>query len=110
LIDIEDERKVRIFYEKRMGAEVEADGLGDEWKGYVFRVAGGNDKQGFPIKQGILTIGRVRLLFSKEHSCFRERRTSERRRKSVRGCIVDANLSVLAVVVVKKGEQVCFVH
>ena len=26
--------------------------------------------------------------------------------KSVRGCIVDANLSVLAVVVVKKGEQV----
>jgi ribosomal protein S6E (S10) len=101
----EDEPKVRIFYEKRMGAEVEADGLGDEWKGYVFRVAGGNEKQGFPMKQGILTIGRVRLLFSKEHSCFRERRTGGRRRKSVRGCIVDANLSVLAVVVVKKGEQ-----
>lgn len=88
-----------------MGAEVEADGLGDEWKGYVFRIAGGNDKQGFPMKQGILTTGRVRLLFSKGHSCFRERRTGERRRKSVRGCIVDANLSVLAVVVVKKGEQ-----
>ncbi|XP_046451198.1 40S ribosomal protein S6-like [Daphnia pulex] len=100
----EDERKVRK-YEKRMGAEVEADGLGDEWKGYVFRVAGGNDKQGFPMKQGILTTGDVRLLFSKGHSCFRERRTGERRRKSVRGCIVDANLSVLAVVVVKKGEQ-----
>lgn len=40
-----------------MGAEVEADGLGDEWKGYVFRIAGGNDKQGFPMKQGILTTG-----------------------------------------------------
>ena len=53
-----------------------------------------------------LNSGRVRLLFSKGHSCFRERRTGERRRKSVRGCIVDANLSVLAVVVVKKGEQV----
>jgi len=105
LIDIEDERKVRIFYEKRMGAEVEADSLGDEWKGYVLRIAGGNDKQGFPMKQGILTTGRVRLLFSKGHSCYRERRTGERRRKSVRGCIVDANLSVLAVVIVKKGEQ-----
>ena len=57
LFEIEDERKVRGFYEKRMGAEVEADGLGDEWKGYVFRVAGGNDKQGFPMKQGILTNG-----------------------------------------------------
>merc|ERR1712071_360926 len=105
LVDIEDEKKVRIFYGKRMGAEVEVDTLGDEWKGYVFRIAGGNDKQGFPMKQGILTTGRVRLLFSKGHSCFRERRTGERRRKSVRGCIVDANLSVLAVVIVKKGDQ-----
>lgn len=38
-----------------MGAEVDADLLGDEWKGYVLRVAGGNDKQGFPMKQGVLT-------------------------------------------------------
>ena len=57
----------------------------------------------------ILFSGRVRLLFSKGHSCYRERRTGERKRKSVRGCIVDANLSVLAVVIVKKGEQVIFV-
>merc|ERR1712243_144760 len=104
LIDFEDEKKMRIFYEKRMGAEVEVDTLGDEWKGYVVRVAGGNDKQGFPMKQGILTAGRVRLLFTKGHSCYRERRTGERKRKSVRGCIVDANLSVLALVIVKKGE------
>ena len=58
LIDFEDERKMRFFYEKRMGMEVEADPLGDEWKGYVFRIAGGNDKQGFPMKQGILTTGK----------------------------------------------------
>merc|ERR1712173_34225 len=38
------------------------------------------------------------------HSCYRPRRTGERRRKSVHGCIVDANLSVLALVIVKKGE------
>merc|ERR1711860_195967 len=89
-----------------MGAqEVSADSLGDEWKGYVLRIAGGNDKQGFPMKQGVFTNGRVRLLLSKGHSCFRPRRTGERRRKSVRGCIVDSNLSVLALVVVKKGEK-----
>jgi small subunit ribosomal protein S6e len=40
-----------------MGAEVEADSLGDEWKGYIVRIAGGNDKQGFPMKQGVLTNG-----------------------------------------------------
>ncbi|XP_044849825.1 40S ribosomal protein S6-like [Mauremys mutica] len=33
------------------------------------------------------------------------RRTGERKRKSVRGCIVDANLSVLNLVIVKKGEK-----
>ncbi|XP_022901194.1 small ribosomal subunit protein eS6-like [Onthophagus taurus] len=105
LIEVVDEHKIRVFYEKRMGAEVDADSLGDEWKGYVLRITGGNDKQGFPMKQGVLTNARVRLLLSKGHSCYRPRRTGERKRKSVRGCIVDGNLSVLALVVVRKGEQ-----
>jgi len=48
-----------MFYEKRMGAEIEADALGDEWKDYVVRISGGNDKQGFPMKQGVLTNGRL---------------------------------------------------
>lgn len=39
------------------------------------------------------------------HSCYRSRRKGERKRKSVRGCIVDGNLSVLALIVVKKGEK-----
>ncbi|KAK0747676.1 ribosomal protein S6e-domain-containing protein [Apiosordaria backusii] len=105
LIDIEDERKVRHFYEKRMGAEVPADPLGDEWKGYIFRITGGNDKQGFPMKQGVIAPTRVRLLLSEGHSCYRPRRAGERKRKSVRGCIVGADLSVLAVAIVKQGEQ-----
>jgi ribosomal protein S6E (S10) len=50
-----------MFYEKRIGAEVDADHLGDEWKGYVFRIAGGNDKQGFPMKQGVLTNSEYRI-------------------------------------------------
>lgn len=103
LIDIDDEKKLRVFYEKRMGQEVPADSIGDEWKGYVVRVAGGNDKQGFPMKQGVITNGRVRLLLSTGHSCYRPRRTGERKRKSVRGCVVDSNLSVLALVIVQKG-------
>ncbi|KAI9297553.1 40S ribosomal protein S6 [Neoconidiobolus thromboides FSU 785] len=105
LIDIDDERKVRVFYEKRMSAEVAGDTIGDEFKGYVFRITGGNDKQGFPMKQGILVPGRVRLLLSKGHSCYRPRRTGERKRKSVRGCIVGSDLSVISLVIVKQGES-----
>ena len=59
------------------------------------------------IKQGVLTPGRVQVLMSPGDSCFRGygRRNGERRRKSVRGCIVSPDLSVLNLVIVKKGEQ-----
>ncbi|XP_041496710.1 40S ribosomal protein S6-like [Microtus oregoni] len=107
LIQVDDERKLRTFYEKCMATGVAAYALGEEWKGYLVLISGGNDKQGFPMKQGVLTHGRVCLLLSKGHSCYTPRRTGERKRKSVRGCIVDANLSVLNLVIVKKkkGEK-----
>jgi small subunit ribosomal protein S6e len=112
-----------------------------EFKGYVFKIMGGCDKQGFPMKQGVLTPGRVRLLLhrgkrllllllcvlcysmcflacpwvcflqicfnSAGTPCFRGygRRDGERRRKSVRGCIVSHDLSVINLVIVKKGEN-----
>merc|ERR1719272_1439189 len=104
-IDIENELALRPFYEKRISHEVPGDSLGDEFKGYVFRISGGNDKQGFPMKQGVLSNDRVYLLLQKGHSCYRQRRKGERKRKAVRGCIVDANLAVLSLVIVKKGEK-----
>lgn len=104
LIEIDDERRVRVFYEKRMGQEVPGDSVGDEFKGYVFKVTGGNDKQGFPMKQGVLLPNRVKLLLSKGSSCYRPRRTGERKRKSVRGCIVGSDLAVLSLAIVKQGE------
>ena len=32
LIEVDDEKKLRTFYEKRMAQEVSAECLGDEWK------------------------------------------------------------------------------
>ncbi|KAG7791083.1 hypothetical protein KL910_000344 [Ogataea haglerorum] len=104
-IDIDDEHKLRAFYEKRMGQEVEGDAVSDEFKGYVFKITGGNDKQGFPMKQGVMIPNRVKLLLTKGTSCYRPRRTGERKRKSVRGCIVGSDLAALSLVVVKQGEQ-----
>lgn len=48
-----------------MGQEVDGEVLGEEFKGYIFKITGGNDKQGFPMKQGVLVNGRVRLLMKK---------------------------------------------
>lgn len=103
-IEIDDEKKLRAFYDKRISQEVAGDSLGDEFKGYVFKITGGNDKQGFPMMQGVLVQGRVRLLLREGHSGYRPRRDGERKRKSVRGCIVGSDLSALDLVIVKKGE------
>ena len=81
----------RNFYDKRISQEVDGEVLGEDFKGYVFRcgiccglatspwppphalcapsvvcsISGGNDKQGFPMQQGILVNNRVRLLMGK---------------------------------------------
>lgn len=60
-----------------MGQELEGDCLGDEYKGYIFKISGGNDKDGFPMRQGVMVKvwkifkninfkGRVRLLLDKD--------------------------------------------
>ena len=126
----------RAFYDKRLAQEVNGDALGEvssyatkfvafatcttltftdfftrncskqEFNGYIFKIMGGQDKQGFPMKQGVLVPGRVQLLMKPGDSCFRGfgRRNGERRRKSVRGCIVSPDLSVLNLMIVKQGE------
>jgi len=103
-IDVDDEKKLRALYDKRISQEVPGEDLGEEFAGYVFKISGGNDKQGFAMKQGVLSNGRVRLLLKEGQSCYRARRVGERKRKSVRGCIVGPDLSVLNLVITKKGE------
>lgn len=49
--------------------------------------------------------GRVRLLLGKGQKTYRPRRTGEKKRKSVRGCIVGHDICVLAMALVKKGEK-----
>jgi len=105
VLSVDDDRKLRAFFDKRISQEVDGEALGDDFRGYVFKISGGNDKEGFAMKQGVLTNQRVRLLLSKGHSLYRPRKRGERKRKSVRGCIVSGELSVLNLVVVKKGDQ-----
>merc|ERR1712003_255003 len=60
---------------------------------------------GFPMRQGVLTNTRVRLLCKKGHKAYRTRRAGERKRKSVRGCIVGQDIAVLNLVVTQVGEK-----
>jgi len=106
LIDLEDDKKCQLLYDKRIAQEVDGEALGDQFKGYTFKITGGMDKDGFAMKQGVLVPGRVRLLLSKDTGMYRPKRSGCRVRRSVRGCIVAADISVLNVVVTKQGPVV----
>jgi hypothetical protein len=56
------------------------------------------------MRQGILTNTRVRLLMHKGHKGYRQRRSGERKRKSIRGSIVGQDIAVLNLAVVKTGD------
>jgi len=106
LIEVDDEKRLRTLYDNRLAAEIDGESMGDEFKGYVFKIKGGQDKQGFSMKQGVLTQDRVKLMMAKgEQGCRGYgMRKGERYRKSVRGCIVSRHIAVLHLVVVKKGD------
>eukprot|EP00461_Guttulinopsis_vulgaris_P001459 UN01459 len=91
--------------DKRISNQVEADTLGDDWKGYIVKITGGCDKEGFAMKQGIITQNRVRVLLKPGDSHFTEKRDGYRKRKTVRGCIVSPALAVINLVVLKRGEK-----
>jgi small subunit ribosomal protein S6e len=49
-LEVDDENKLRTFYDRRIGAEVDGECLGEEWAGYILKVSGGQDRDGFPMK------------------------------------------------------------
>ena len=57
------------------------------------------------MKQGVLKQKRVRLLLSAGSSCYRARKKGERKRRSVRGCIVGPDLSIVNLTIVKMGDK-----
>jgi len=104
-IDIDDENRLQLFMDRRIAETVPGDSLGDEFKGYVFKITGGNDSDGFPMRQGVLVNKRVKLLLRRGMPCYKARRKGERRRKAVRGCIVGPDIAALSLTIVKVGDN-----
>jgi small subunit ribosomal protein S6e len=101
--NLDDRIKLRSLYGKKIGSKFDGSILSEELCGYKLVITGGIDKDGFGMKQGVLVNHRVRLLMDGSTSHFKPRRAGERRKKSVRGCIVGPDLSCLNLVIVKRG-------
>jgi len=103
----EDSIKKGVLNDIRVGQDVDGGLFGPQFEGYVFRLKGGSDKQGFPMVPGVLANARVSLLLPRGRLGFNawRGRSGERRRKSVRGAIIGGDIAVVNVVVLKSGKK-----
>ena len=100
---------MNLLIDRRIGNEIEGSTLAPLFDGYIFKITGGFDKDGFAMKNGILTQARKRILLQKGSKNFRFKkgyhRTGVRKRKLVRGCIVSPDIKVLNLKITKVGGQ-----
>jgi len=104
-IDIDDAVKLRAVIDRSVGDEIKGDDIG--YPGYVFKITGGCDRQGFPMKPGVAVNSRVKLLLARGSVGYRKHvgRSGERKRRTVRGAVVANDIVVLNMVVVRSGEE-----
>ena len=95
--------------DKKIGNKIDGSIISDLFNGYIYKITGGYDDDGFAMKNGILTQGRKKILLQKGSKNFRYKngyhRTGVRKRKLVRGCIVSHSIKVLSLKIVKAGPN-----
>lgn len=93
------------LYGQKIGAQISGDILGEAFRGYTLRITGGDDTRGLPMKGGVLTDKKVRLLLKKGSTGYRCREKGVRMRKAVRGCIISNEIVVVSMVILKEGDK-----
>lgn len=104
MIPIDFQTSMRL-YGLKLDAQIEGELISEDFRGYVFKITGGDDVSGLPMKNGVFTDKRVRLLLKKGNKGYRCREKGVRKRKSVRGCIISSEIAVVSMVIFREGEK-----
>ena len=109
MVELQNEDKLNEIIDKKIGDEIDGSVISDVFDGYKFKITGGFDKDGFAMKNGILSQNKKKVLLTKGCSLFRFRkgyhRTGIRIRRLVRGCIVSHEIKNLHLKIIKKGPK-----
>jgi small subunit ribosomal protein S6e len=97
-----DQSRAAGLIGKRIGDEFGGDVIG--LPGYTLEIRGGTDKDGFPMHPGVRGPGKKRVLLA-HPPCFRPKLRGQRKRKTVRGDTISADIVQINVKVVKVGEK-----
>jgi small subunit ribosomal protein S6e len=98
-VDVEDEN-ARVFYGKTIGEEFDGDLIG--LSGYTFKITGGSDSSGFPMRKDVSGYNKMKILIGSGVG-IRKIRRGNRNRKTVRGNIISEEISQINVSIIKEG-------
>jgi small subunit ribosomal protein S6e len=87
---------------KKIGDKVSGDVLG--LQGYELEITGGSDSDGFPMRKDVDGAARKKVLLSSAPG-FHSKVSGQRKRKSVRGNTISADISQVNTKVIKFGSQ-----
>ena len=97
-----DQSKAAGLIGKKIGEEFSGDLIG--LPGYMLKITGGTDKNGFPMHPSVEGSVKKRVLLSGP-PCFHPTKKGEKRRKTVRGNTISTDIVQINVKITKKGEK-----
>ncbi|MEM0481134.1 MAG: 30S ribosomal protein S6e [Candidatus Aenigmatarchaeota archaeon] len=87
---------------KKIGDKIDGNIIG--LSGYELEITGGTDKDGFPMHPNIPGTVKKKVLLSSP-PCFRPKKKGLRKKKTVRGNTVSADIVQINMKIIKKGEK-----
>ena len=87
---------------KKISEEVEGGPLG--FPGYIFKITGGSDKDGFPMRSNLDGPIRKKILTVKSQG-FRIEKKGEKKRKMVRGNTISDDIYQINMRIVEMGKK-----
>jgi small subunit ribosomal protein S6e len=94
----------KVFVGMKIGDSVQGKDISKDFDGYEFAIAGASDKAGFPALKGIEGVGLRRVLLKYGKGMRESRPKGMRKRKSVRGNTLSADIAQINLIVKKQGE------
>ena len=91
-----------LLYGKKIGEVIPGSSLGLE--NYELQITGGSDKQGFPMRKGVVGITRKKVVLSRGVG-YKSEGKGIRRRKSIRGEIISEEIAQINLKVLKEGQK-----
>lgn len=104
LIEI-DEKKFR-FEGMKIGDTIKGGLVG--FPNYEFKITGGSDSSGFPMRRDVHGPVKKKILVSKRGTGYKPKRKGQKRRKTVRGNEITFDMTLINLSVVKYGEAELF--